>query len=372
MSFRSLVRGSSFFTAGLIGAALALPAQAVTYSVADLGLSATSSSQLGALVPYGLGEQGQVIGAYVTTGGLQSYVTGPDGIGVIPLGLEYGSSSAYGINASGQVTGGGGQPFISNPSDNSVRLLGTLGGSGGAGLAINASGQVTGSAGINEDFVGHAFISGANGGALVDLGTLGGLNSAGLGINDAGQVVGYSEIRPDDYSSHAFVTTANGLRDLGTFIEGGAGSSSAVGINNAGAIVGTASSMFGERAFITDAAGGPLVSLGGLGTSSTAADINDAGQVVGWFALAEGGRRGFLWQGGTMVDINTLEGIAGTGWTLEGATAINERGQIVGIGTFNGGTRVFLLTPVPEPSTWALTFIGLGIAGTVARGRRKR
>ena len=36
---------------------------------------------------------------------------------------------------------------------------------------------------------------------------------------------------------------------------------------------------------------------------------------------------------------------ADSGWTLEKAKAINNRGQIIGSGTLNGQAHMFLLTP---------------------------
>ena len=47
------------------------------------------------------------------------------------------------------------------------------------------------------------------------------------------------------------------------------------------------------------------------------------------------------------------------------------RVAIVGYGKLtNGSTRAFLLTPVPEPETYALMMGGLGVLGLVARRRR--
>ena len=50
----------------------------------------------------------------------------------------------------------------------------------------------------------------------------------------------------------------------------------------------------------------------------------------------------FLYREGRMQDLNDLIP-SGSGWVLEEARAINDRGQIVGFGTFQGRTRAFLL-----------------------------
>ena len=54
----------------------------------------------------------------------------------------------------------------------------------------------------------------------------------------------------------------------------------------------------------------------------------------------------FLWRAGTMYDLNTLLP-KHSGWVLHDARSINNKGQIVGRGTFHGKKRSFLLTPVP-------------------------
>lgn len=60
------------------------------------------------------------------------------------------------------------------------------------------------------------------------------------------------------------------------------------------------------------------------------------------------------------------------GWNLQTATGINNFGQIVGTGVFDGETHAYLLTPaltaIPEPS--ALVLITLGLISLLAtRGR---
>ena len=50
---------------------------------------------------------------------------------------------------------------------------------------------------------------------------------------------------------------------------------------------------------------------------------------------------------------------------------INNLGQISGTGTINGATRAFLLTPVPEPETYAMMLAGLSVLGFMRRRKIK-
>lgn len=54
----------------------------------------------------------------------------------------------------------------------------------------------------------------------------------------------------------------------------------------------------------------------------------------------------FLWQSGLLYDLNDLT--RHPGWTLKKVSGLNNKGQIVGTGTFNGHLRVFLLTPITK------------------------
>ena len=105
-----------------------------------------------------------------------------------------------------------------------------------------------------------------------------------------------------------------------------------------------------------------------------AEDINNLGQVVGYYCLIPGGdnyyRRAFLYNGSTMLNLNDLIDPS-SGWKLTSAEGINDAGQIVGFGYLGNGPRAFLLTPVPEPGTWAM-LAGLGFFGLVAAFRRWR
>jgi len=74
-----------------------------------------------------------------------------------------------------------------------------------------------------------------------------------------------------------------------------------------------------------------VVDLGTLGgDASAAAGINASGQVVGWSATATGPTRAFLYAGGTMTALGTL-----SGGRDSQATAINDRGEVVGFAGIN-------------------------------------
>jgi probable HAF family extracellular repeat protein len=337
------------------------------YIIIDLGTLGGPSP-----VASGINSSGQVVGnsqnsANTATYAFRTATNSPINPATDSLGTLGGTSSyASGINASGQVVG------TSDPTGNSIDHafrtapgspinpttddLGTLGGYSEAS-AINASGQVVGmSVTPLPATLHHAFRSAPNGspGPLVDLGTLGGTYSVATGINDSGQVVGYSSFTSSyDYPYHAFRTAPGSAINPATddLLTLGGESSWGNGINNAGQVVGysdlQAGSPFGH-AFMT-AANSPIDpetdDLGTLGGDySWAYGINNSGQVVGYASTTGGDNHAFLYTGGGMYDLNNLVP-ANSGWVFQTSTAINDGGEIVGDGLYNGQAHAFLLIP---------------------------
>jgi probable HAF family extracellular repeat protein len=203
---------------------------------------------------------------------------------------------------------------------------------------------------------------------MLTLGIIPGYSSSfAHGINDDGQVVGDACTRSNRFP-HAFLYSGGLMMDLNNLIATNSGWTlqEATAINNDGEIVGNAYARGDKFPHAFLYSNGSMLTLGIIPgySSSFAHGINDDGQVVGSACTrVNKWPHAFLYSGGSMMDLNNLIA-TNSGWTLEVATAINDNGQIVGEGIDPSGKReAFLLTPdpVPEPATWSLLALGIGV-----------
>jgi probable HAF family extracellular repeat protein len=291
---------------------------------------------------FGIGGGGVATGTSRTAGPQIDVPAVFDGTAIQVLSSSAGQ--ANGINHSGTVVGttyaaSGARATVWTESGES--LLPTFGGGESYGLAINDAGNVAGSA-ANASGLAHAFLT--IGDSVRDLGTLGGDWSSAYGVNDRLEVAGYAVTSSGTFNAFLWKQDT-GMLAIPTL---GGANSYAFGINASGAVVGASTTSRGTtEAFVYD--GGQVRSLGTLGGyGSYAYGINARNQIAGYSYDSEGRSRAFIWRDGIMYDLNAVSAEL-DGWTLDAAYGVNENGQIVGSGTFQGVTTAFRLDPVFRP-----------------------
>jgi probable HAF family extracellular repeat protein len=176
------------------------------------------------------------------------------------------------------------------------------------------------------------------------------------GLNDRGQVVGVT--RPP--TEHGFVWTRGRFRDIGD-LPGGADRSSAADINNLGQVVGFSDTAAGREATLWEHGNlMPLGDLPGGATNSQATAINELGAIVG-VGSTNRGFRPFVWQGGVMKQLRLPPELRQA--ASAGASDINQSGVIVGSADGiplvwprhdQDGVRLPLLTGFPNANASAI------------------
>ena len=226
------------------------------------------------------------------------------------------------------------------------RDLGTLGGDDSIAYAINNEGRIAGLSTLTPgDRSFHAVIFSRRD-FPVDLGTLGGNNSAAFGINGKNIAVGMSSLSGDSIYHAALFTANSSPLDLGTL---GGSTSEAHAINDHGLIVGYSTLLNQEGTthaalFAPEASPIDLGTLGGR--TSQAVGINDQELIVGFGDTVQGQPHAVIWRevSGTWkaTDINSLIDPT-SGWTVDYACGINNRGVIEAVGRNADGIEHTLL-----------------------------
>ena len=286
--------------------------------------------------------------------------------------MNTGSSIAFatGVNSMGTVVGysfdstfSGYRAFVGD--DSSIINIPTLaGGSNNAATAISDSGVVLG----YSDTAGGAIIGFFySDGSVTSLGTLpGGSTSVAIAVNSSGVIVGQADAA--DGSTHAVMwggwtaMWGGGWTDLGVLA--GYQSSRASAISSNGLIAGTLEDgSGGASAFLLRS--GSMTDLGALsaGGTSRAYGVNSTGTVVG---TSDG--KAFYYDGSALYDLNTLLTATSSGWILTEADAINDSGQVAGVGYYNGDQHAFLLDSIYAAAPTVRLLFGGGQRPAGARG----
>ncbi|HEX3358547.1 MAG TPA: hypothetical protein VHS31_16350 [Tepidisphaeraceae bacterium] len=190
----------------------------------------------------------------------------------------------------------------------------------------------------------HAAIYGGK--KPIDLGVLPGADPQGstsraYGVNTSGVVVGDS-FSAVGISPFYYDPAKKKIVMIGTPQQG---QGDAYAINDAGVVVG----LLKNQPFSFDVNTKKLFTYSGatgVGTVSTAfaLDINNAGEFVGVTA-SNTGNHATIWENGVAIDLNTLIP-AGSGIQLQYAKSINDKGQILAIGSSaKSFGETFLLSP---------------------------
>jgi len=234
------------------------------------------------------------------------------------------STVAYGINNIDQIVGSYttgsyelenriSYAFLRQPDGQFINL-GSFGENTDA-VAINGRGQILG--GFYDGQRVHAFLMQPGGTAFKDLGSLGTNTSTYPGdLNELGEVAGASIV--DNGAQHAFLYSWGEMHDLGALA--GGNETWGNGINNLGQVVGGA---YKAAQYVY----GP------------------GGQVIDYTPPEN---YGWVYFHGQIYDLNKIMSVDAKqkGWTVLVAYGINDRGQVVGSASINGGyEHAVILTP---------------------------
>ena len=316
--------------------------ETTAYTITELGTLGGTES-----FAEDINNEGQVIGSSTISDGLSATAFLWETGSMVPLTVTAGlTTSAKAINDAGLIAGYAFTEINSTPFQLPVLWAGgiyttleTISATQGTAQAANNLGLVAGNS-ITESSNHLLFWQDGNLTNSVPI-------SAGLGwvggLNNLGQLVGHIENAQEINSG--FLYASGVFTDLGTL---GGSSSTALDINDLGQIVGSSniSDDLSTHAFLW--VDGQMSDLGVLGDvvtrTSQAKGINSYGLIVGQSQVGDEDHA-VLWQDGQILDLNTMLPPESDWDLLQTAESINDAGWIVGTGQINGQRQAFLLQP---------------------------
>jgi probable HAF family extracellular repeat protein len=287
------------------------------------------------LRPSAINESGEIVGT--TPARVAAWWTTATGLREIPVPPGATNSSGIGLNNHGDIIGIGLNLQTSQRQGFAYLdgKLQTLSGSQAKPFGINDADEIAG----ESKLPGKPTSAPTRWKQQYAISLGGCCGGTATGINNHSQMIGNVYDEAGQY--HAFLWgEASGMQRIGppnTF-------SSAVAINDSGDVL---VQSFSDGVLLYHQGKAQRLALSSKRPSHPKA-LNDCGVIVGAFGPFSDADRAFVWdvvEG--FRDLNDLIP-AKSGWKLETATAVNNRGQIVGWGEHGGEEDVgFLLTPEP-------------------------
>ena len=322
--------------ASIFAVLLSGPVQADDYVITDLGALGYTYSKA-----YDISDSGHIVGELGGSGQKRAFLWHEGTL--IDLGSlgGQGKSSAIGVNDQGQAVGWtnidaaqGLHGCVFDYMDGSITLIDDPN-SNTMTASINDAGNIVGRGVEGDAWVPMLWLQDGGEYTRTPLSQYGAAGGYATGINNQDFVTGYVSIPGVDY--YPFVFHDGEITNLGH--PTGHNDTTPWAISNAGHVVGETYplTMSGKSAFLLDEQGFQLLGAG------VAWDVNSHGHVVGVLEndVVDGP---FLYLQGTYVDLNAAIP-SDSGWNLQEAHAINDRGQIVGWGFHGGEQNAFVLTP---------------------------
>lgn len=331
----------------------------------------------------GINDSGKIVGYTVDENNFSTPMTwNLAGVGTpLPaLAGSNGHAEPTRVNASGAISGlsrnaAGNTSAVMWKADGTIVEIPSLGGVTSFAQDISDNGVVVGSSYVSNGGS-HAF-TWTEAGGIVDYGSFNSTDRnyhAGFNaVNDAGKKggTGYRLFSP--FKASISLPGQTGITDISPPAQFSQGM--VLGMNEGGTTVGYQNiNGTGSPHPVIFNEDGTLTDLGTLGLGEGwAQDVNDAGVIVGRVfgfddLSGEMIQKTFVYMNGEMFDLMDLIPQEGTsGWTkFFEASSINDQGQIVGEGLYNGEITPFVMTVVPEPASLG----ALALAGIVLKRRR--